>query len=43
MIVLQALERSAEVGAKIDSYEIEGSDRAEMLQDLAEFNLAVVR
>ncbi|KAK9868617.1 hypothetical protein WJX84_007088 [Apatococcus fuscideae] len=36
-----ALERSAEAGGKIDTYEIEGADRSQMLQDLAEFNLAV--
>ena len=40
---MQALERNVEAGSKIDTYEIEGSDRAELLQDLAEFNLAVVR
>lgn len=39
---MQALERNVEAGNKIDTYEIEGSDRAELLQDLAEFNLAVV-
>lgn len=35
-----ALEKAAEAGAAIDQYEIEGPDRAEMLQDLAEFQLA---
>lgn len=35
-----ALERQAEAGGSLDSYEVEGPDRAEMLQDLAEFTLA---
>ena len=30
-------------GGKLDTYEVEGPDRAELLQDLAEFQLAVVR
>jgi len=38
----QALERTAEAGAAIDQYEIEGPDRAEFLMDLAEFQLATV-
>ncbi|PSC70627.1 ATP synthase subunit mitochondrial [Micractinium conductrix] len=37
-----ALERTAEAGASIDQYEIEGPDRAELLMDLAEFQLATV-
>ncbi len=39
---MQALERSAEAGAAIDAYELEGPDRAELLMDLAEFQLATV-
>ena len=40
--VLQALEKSVEAGGALDQYEIEGPDRAELLQDLAEFQLAAV-
>ena len=39
---LQALEKEAEAGAALDSYEVEGPDRAEMLTNLGEFQLAVV-
>lgn len=39
----QALERSVEAGGSLDAYEVEGPDRAELLQDLAEFQLATVR
>lgn len=39
---MQALEKSVEAGGALDSYEIEGPDRAELLQDLAEFQLAAV-
>jgi len=35
-----ALEKEAEAGGSIDQYEIEGPDRPEFLQDLAEFQLA---
>jgi F-type H+-transporting ATPase subunit gamma len=35
-----ALEKEAEAGGAIDQYEIEGPDRPELLQDLAEFQLA---
>jgi F-type H+-transporting ATPase subunit gamma len=35
-----ALERAAAEGGSLDAYEIEGPDRAELLQDLAEFGLA---
>jgi F-type H+-transporting ATPase subunit gamma len=35
-----ALEKEAEAGSAIDQYEIEGPDRAELLQDLGEFQLA---
>ncbi|KAL3146310.1 hypothetical protein ABBQ32_003007 [Trebouxia sp. C0010 RCD-2024] len=35
-----ALEKSVEAGGALDQYEIEGPDRAELLQDLAEFQLA---
>jgi F-type H+-transporting ATPase subunit gamma len=35
-----ALEREAEAGGAVDAYEVEGPGRAEMLQDLAELNLA---
>lgn len=35
-----ALEKEAEAGSAIDQYEIEGPDRPELLQDLAEFQLA---
>lgn len=31
------------LGGELDSYEFEGPDRAEFLQDLAEFQLAAVR
>lgn len=31
-----------EAGGALDQYEIEGPDRAELLQDLAEFQLAAV-
>lgn len=34
------LEREAEAGGLLDTYEIEGPDRPELLQDLAEFQLA---
>lgn len=37
-----ALEREAEAGGAIDRYEIEGPDRPELLQDLAEFQLATM-
>lgn len=39
----QALERAAAEGGAMDSYELEGPDRPEMLMDLAEFQLAAVR
>ena len=42
IVRLQALEKSVEAGGALDSYEIEGPDRAELLQDLAEFQLAAV-
>jgi F-type H+-transporting ATPase subunit gamma len=35
-----ALEKEAEAGASIDQYELEGPERPEFLQDLAEFHLA---
>ena len=38
----QALEKSVEAGGALDKYEIEGPDRAELLQDLGEFQLATV-
>ena len=38
----QALEKEMALGGELDSYEFEGPDRAEFLQDLAEFQLAVV-
>lgn len=41
-VLLQALEKSAEAGSALDKYEIEGPDRAELLQDLGEFQLAAV-
>ena len=37
-----ALEKEVEAGGNLDQYETEGPDRAEMLQDLAEFQLAAV-
>lgn len=40
---MQALEKEAEAGAALDQYEVEGPDRAEMLTNLGEFQLAVVR
>lgn len=39
---VQALEKEMALGGELDSYEFEGPDRAEFLQDLAEFQLAVV-
>lgn len=36
-----ALEKEAEAGAALDQYEVEGPDRAEMLTNLGEFQLAV--
>jgi hypothetical protein len=39
----QALEKEMALGGDLDSYEFEGPDRAEFLQDLAEFQLATVR
>lgn len=39
----QTLERAAESDSTLDQYEIEGPDRAELLQDLGEFQLATVR
>ena len=38
----QALEKTAAEGAPIEQYEIEGPDRAELLMDLAELQLATV-
>lgn len=38
-----ALEKEVESGGKLDLYEMEGPDRGELLQDLAEFQLAAVR
>ncbi len=38
-----ALEKEVESGGKLDVYEMEGPDRGELLQDLAEFQLAAVR
>ena len=35
-----ALEKAVEAGGALDAYEVEGPDRAELLQDLAEFHLA---
>lgn len=37
----ETLERQAEAGGSMDLYEVEGPDRAELLQDLGEFQLAV--
>lgn len=37
-----ALEKEMALGGDLDSYEFEGPDRAEFLQDLAEFQLATV-
>lgn len=39
---MQALEKNVEAGGALDQYEIEGPDRPELLQDLAEFQLAAV-
>lgn len=39
---VQALEKSVEAGGALDKYEVEGPDRAELLQDLGEFQLATV-
>ena len=41
--ILQALEKELAAGGALDSYEFEGPDRAEFVQDLAEFQLAAVR
>ena len=38
-----ALEKEMEAGGALDQYEVEGPDRAELLQDLGEFQLATVR
>ena len=38
-----ALEKEVEAGGSLDQYEVEGPDRAELLQDLGEFQLAAVR
>ena len=38
-----ALEKEMEAGGSLDQYEVEGPDRAELLQDLGEFQLATVR
>ncbi|KAK9834034.1 hypothetical protein WJX81_004869 [Elliptochloris bilobata] len=35
-----ALEKEVEAGGSLDQYEVEGPDRAELLQDLGEFQLA---
>ncbi len=40
---LQALETNLAAGGHLDTYEFEGPDRAEFVQDLAEFQLAAVR
>jgi F-type H+-transporting ATPase subunit gamma len=37
-----ALEKEVESDGSLDVYEVEGPDRAELLQDLAEFHLAAV-
>ena len=37
------MEKQLETGGELDKYEIEGPDRAELLQDLGEFQLASVR
>jgi hypothetical protein len=42
MSFCKALEKEIEAGGALDSYEVEGPDRAEFVQDLAEFQLAVV-
>ena len=39
---MQAVEKQMETGGELDKYEIEGPDRAELLQDLGEFQLASV-
>ena len=38
-----ALEKEMAAGGSLDKYEVEGPDRAELLQDLGEFQLASVR
>lgn len=40
---LQSLEKEMALAGGLDTYEFEGPDRAEFLQDLSEFQLAVVR
>ena len=40
--MVQAVEKQLETGGELDKYEIEGPDRAELLQDLGEFQLAAV-
>ena len=37
-----AIEKEAEAGGALDQYELEGPDRAELLQNLGEFQLATV-
>lgn len=39
----QTMERAADSDSALDQYEIEGPDRAELFQDLGEFQLATVR
>lgn len=41
--LVQSLEKEMAMGGELDTYEFEGPDRAEFLQDLAEFQLATVR
>lgn len=40
--VEQAIEKEVEAGGALDQYEVEGPDRAEMLQNLGELQLATV-
>lgn len=39
---LQAMEKELAAGGALDTYEFEGPDRPEFVQDLAEFQLAAV-
>lgn len=40
--MLQALEKELAAGGALDTYELEGPDRPELVADLAEFQLAAV-
>ena len=43
VVFIQAMEKELAAGGALDTYEFEGPDRPELVQDLAEFQLAAVR